>query len=309
MKTILITGIGGDIAQSVATIIAENRPEYRLVGVDINEQHAGSLFVSRCHTIPPARSPAFRASLQAIVEQEQADFVIPMTEPELSVLLASWPESGKWITCGRDAVAAGVDKLETARRLAALGLPVPWTAPATEGIPTTLPCILKNRYGSGSRGVFVVHDREEAQYLASRNPEAVFQELLLPDDKEVTCAVYRTQDGRIVVLQLLRRLVGGFTGWAKVIEEPEIAQMCNVIAEGLNLEGSLNVQLRITKQGPRVFEINPRFSSTALMRQLMGFTDVLWALDEAEGRSVQLPIVVPGMVAIRTQGAAIIHNP
>jgi len=33
MKTILITGIGGDIAQSIATILAESRPEFRLIGI------------------------------------------------------------------------------------------------------------------------------------------------------------------------------------------------------------------------------------------------------------------------------------
>ena len=45
MKTILITGIGGDIAQSIATIIREERPNIRLIGTDINLEHAGSIFV------------------------------------------------------------------------------------------------------------------------------------------------------------------------------------------------------------------------------------------------------------------------
>lgn len=33
MKTVLITGIGGDIAQGVATILRESRPDLRLIGV------------------------------------------------------------------------------------------------------------------------------------------------------------------------------------------------------------------------------------------------------------------------------------
>ena len=42
MKTILITGIGGDISQGVATILRENRPDLRLIGVDMHEQHGGT---------------------------------------------------------------------------------------------------------------------------------------------------------------------------------------------------------------------------------------------------------------------------
>lgn len=70
----------------------------------------------------------------------------------------------------------------------------------------------------------------------------------------------------------------------------------------------MNVQLRLTDSGPRVFEINPRFSSTALMRQKMGFTDVLWAVDEAEGKPAELTEVAPGTIALRTQNAVIIPN-
>lgn len=308
MKTILITGIGGDIAQSVAVIIREHRPRYRLVGIDLQEQHAGALFVDRLHLVQPAKSPDYLNRLQEIIEQESVDLVIPMTEPELAVLLPllSEPTKAQWITCGEEVIAAGVDKLETARRLAALGLPVPWTCPVRKGFPKTFPCILKNRFGSGSRNLYLVRDAEEAEYLSIRNPDAIFQELLQPEDREVTCAVYRTRDGCVGVLQLLRRLVGGFTGWAKVIEDTDITQMCVAIAEGLHLQGSMNVQLRLTEHGPRVFEINPRFSSTALMRQKMGFTDVLWALDEVEGEHVSMPCISPGTIGLRTQGAVII---
>ena len=49
MKTILITGIGGLTPRSVAGIIRENHPDYRLIGVDVNKLcmpplHGGELF-------------------------------------------------------------------------------------------------------------------------------------------------------------------------------------------------------------------------------------------------------------------------
>ncbi|HYD79822.1 MAG TPA: ATP-grasp domain-containing protein [Paucimonas sp.] len=308
MTSILITAIGGDIAQGVATVLREARPEYRLVGVDMHDKHGGALFVDAFHVIPGAADDGYAAAIAAIVEREGIDIVLPVSEPELAVLdkLVARVANAAWLTCGAGALAAGLDKLATARSIAQLGLPVPWTLPVSEGWPERYPCILKSRTGSGSRSVFTVADREEAEYLVRRHPHAIFQELLLPADREVTCAVFRARDGRVATLQMLRRLVGGFTGWAQIIDDARIAAMCRTIAEGLDLRGSMNVQLRLTDDGPRVFEINPRFSSTTLMRHRLGFSDAVWALDDLAGRPFTIPRIAPGSVTVRVQGAAVL---
>ncbi|TAK90623.1 MAG: ATP-grasp domain-containing protein [Burkholderiaceae bacterium] len=308
MKRILITGIGGDISQSVAAIVRENRPTCHLVGADIHQQHGGSLFVDTQFTLPMANDPGYVAALQRLIAMESIDTVIPMTEPELSVIGARIEKfSGvKWIFPGKEVVSECVDKLATAEMLERIGIRGPWTMPVSAGMPDAYPCILKSRLGSGSRAVFIVRDEEEAAYVVKRHPDSIFQELLNPPDQEVTCAVYRTCDGRVATLQMLRRLVGGFTGWAKVINDAQTVVMCETIAHGLDLRGSMNVQLRITDSGPRVFEINPRFSSTTLMRHQLGFSDVLWALDEAEGKSVTFPVIETGKIMVRVQGAAVI---
>ena len=56
--------------------------------------------------------------------------------------------------------------------------------------------------------------------------------------------------------------------------------MCKHIANEVSLLGSMNVQLRLTNEGPRIFEINPRFSSTVLMRHLIGFQDLIWTIND-----------------------------
>lgn len=310
MKKILITGIGGDIAQSTAKIIRQHYPNLALMGTDLHFQHGGSLFVDNVYTLPAASRVDYISSLVDLLDSEGVDVVIPMTEPELAVLGSLIKERSDihWITAGEQVIAVGLDKLATTEAIEALGLPIPQTIAVNQGLPKNYPCILKNRFGSGSRSVFVVKDEDEASYLSKRYPDAIYQELLEPADREVTCAVYRTKHGKVLTLQMLRRLVGGFTGWATVINDDATSRMCEKIAEGLNLRGSMNVQLRITNSGPRVFEINPRISSTVLMRHQLGFTDVLWALGEIEGKYINFPVLEEGQIVVRTQGAAILNK-
>ena len=79
--------------------------------------------------------------------------------------------------------------------------------------------------------------------------------------------------------------------------------MCESVAAGMNLYGSINIQLRITDKGPRIFEINPRFSSTVLMRHRIGFCDLLWAIDEAQGLEVDFPCIEVNQCMVRVQDA------
>lgn len=308
IKTILITAIGGDIAQGVANIVREVRPQYRLIGVDRHSEHGGALFVDAFHHIPHASQPDYSSELTSLMKKESVDIMLPMSEPELRVLAPRINEITNviWICAGVEMIATGLDKLVTMTRLNELGIATPWTMSASDELPRSYPCIFKGRRGSGSRSVFIVNNKEDAYYLSQRYPDSIFQELLVPADKEVTCAVYRTRDRRVATLQMQRRLMGGLTAWAKVIKDPAVDRMCEEVAEGLNLRGSMNVQLRITKEGPRIFEINPRFSSTALMRHRLGFTDVMWSLDEGEGIQVDFPQIPAGSIAVRVQNAALL---
>lgn len=310
MKTILITAIGGDISQGAATVIRESFPDWRIVGSDMKERHGGELFVDSLLRSPSASDDGYESWLVSVLKAENADFCLPLSEAELGFFLerrTSKLAGSTIITPGFESLELGADKLETARFLTDIGVPAPWTFPSDHALSeANLPCIYKPRSGAGSKSVFVCNDTDQAAFYSTHFPGGVFQELLLPADKEVTCAVYRTKSGKTAVLQLLRELTGGFTGWAQVIDNQEITRQCEHLAEAVGLGGSINVQLRLTNDGPRIFEINSRFSSTTLMRHRMGFQDLVWTLQEEMGIAVELTKPPVGLTAVRVQGAAII---
>lgn len=311
MKTILITAIGGDIAQAAASIIRSSYPDWKIVGIDTAHRHGGMLFVDKFDLALPARAPEYLAWLTAYINSLGVDYCLPMSEMELTVMaeagLLDKIGKAELLWAGSKAVSIGCDKLETAHFIRNCGLPGPWTYSADECHPgLSYPCIFKLRRGAGSKAVFLCASDIELDFFRHRYPEAVVQEFLPDAEQEITCAVYRTWDKEVRVLAMLRRLTGGFTGWAQIIVNSEVEAQCTRIAEALGLHGSINVQLRLTRNGPRIFEINPRFSSTVLMRHIAGYTDLEWLIEEAEGRSTKFNKPPEGMILIRTQGAALL---
>ncbi|MES2400012.1 MAG: ATP-grasp domain-containing protein [Pseudomonadota bacterium] len=310
-KNVLITAIGGDIAQGIAAILRRAFPDWRLTGTDVHSRHAGSLFVDRFYEAPRASDPGYEDALKAIVKRDAIGLVIPMSEAELQLLSSrggSEIGGAGLLMANPLAIEVGADKLKTARFLESIGVPAPWTDLAENFLPQKhLPCIFKPRQGAGSKAVFRCETVEEVEFYRHRHSDAIIQELLLPADQEVTCGVFRTGEGRIAVVQLLRTLTGGFTGWAQVIDDPEVFSQCSRLAEALNLRGSINVQLRITDGGARIFEINPRFSSTVLMRHHMGFCDLIWSIQDLMGEDVHLFSPKVGTTAVRLQGAQLLN--
>jgi carbamoyl-phosphate synthase large subunit len=156
----------------------------------------------------------------------------------------------------------------------------PWPRRCGDGIPPELPCIIKPRQGQGSKGVAILRDSADVKTAITDRPEDIFQQLLLPEDQEYTCALFASASGTFRCLVLHRVLANGFSVSGSVVDTTPFFPLLKGIAEALNLVGAINVQCRLTTEGPKVFEINPRFSSTVEMRHRMGFQDVLWSLQD-----------------------------
>lgn len=287
-ESALITGCGGDIALSIASILRDRKQIKTLHGTDITEDHPGAAFYDRCDIVPRADAVDYIEALSGLVSLHGINVVIPVSEPEIRFFtlhnidnIAGVP----LVMADMRSRTIGFDKYATARFLEEHGLDFPWTIPVSEAPPRELPCIVKSRTGSGSRDVRIV-EQELVEHYTRKKHDAIWQELLLPEDEEYTCGVYRTLNDETRTIAFKRRLVGGHTGQAVTCNRDDIGRLLTDLAVDIDLRGSINIQLRLTARGPVVFEINPRFSSTVSFRHTLGFTDLIWSLQEIAGEKV-----------------------
>ncbi len=281
---VLVTGCGGDIGQSVGKILNESHLIDNLFGCDISDKNAAKFIYSNFFIGLPCKDINFVKNLENVVVKHNIDFIIPISEPELRFFSKENIKkigNAQLILASPEALRIGFDKLFTANFLKDENLPFPVTHSLEEvDSVEAFPVILKSRTGSGSSTVSIVHDHETFLSFKHKEKDFIVQEFLEGDNGEYTCGVFRSRAGLIRSIILKRELMGGFTGYAEIIANEAITKLLHAVAEKIKLRGSINIQLRLTSKGPVVFEINPRFSSTVRFRDLLGFKDVQWSIED-----------------------------
>lgn len=280
---VLVSGVAGDIGFGIARILKEWGVFSRLHGIDIHADHPGRFVLDECAVVPRASEDSYIAWLSDYIDNNQIRVFIPSSEAEIAVLTAAGLDELAGAVILRNTnltVQKSLDKFECLDYLASCGVAVPNNGLVGSATPLDYPVIVKPRSGQGSKGVTVARSKSE---LANCQAGWVWQDYLLPDHQEYTCAVYASPAVGMRVLVIKRKLVGGLTGSGVVVESPEIERYVRAIAEAMQLNGAMNVQLRLTKRGPLLFEINPRLSSTLVFRDKMGFTDLRWWLADRLG--------------------------
>jgi carbamoyl-phosphate synthase large subunit len=281
---VLVTGIGGDIGNGIGRILRDCSSVENIIGCDIHDEHAGHLVFDDCLIVPRASSSDYFSAINVIRRRHQIDAIIVTSEQELRCLSALPtdldPFDLPFVMANKKSMLVGFDKLRTAEFISALGVRSPRTWPVCGSDPDNFPCVLKSRVGAGNASVYIVQEGKHIHAYRSLFPNYIWQEYIPDQNNEYTCGIYGCADGEIRTIIFRRRLVSGVTGYAELVENDEINSVCVTIARALNLRGSINIQLRLSQRGPLIFEINPRFSSTVVFRHKLGFTDLVWSLEE-----------------------------
>ena len=277
--------MSGDIAESISVILAKNIMSAQIYGYDIRPDLINTNLCAYSFKSPPADDPTFFLWLTNILSENKFEFYIPCSEEELltisnfsDIQLANINSLTKIVWAGRSVIKTLASKSKTSIFLNSINLNPPKLFSKNKEI-IDFPVVVKPDIGRGSKNIFVCLDQVQVKAALALVENPIIQEYIPSPESEYTCAIYRNLKFKTVCIVFHRYLSGGSTSWAEVVNDNVIKDICVKIADELDLTGSINIQLRKSKDRIAVFEINPRFSSTVFMRSLVNFNDVLWSLE------------------------------
>lgn len=309
MVTVAITAVGSGVGQAVLDSLRDSSLEARVVGFEAGTLAKGVYECDAAYRVPYARDPSYPAAILALCRELEVNALIPGSDPEMLPLARLAPELAalgcELIGSGPACVDICRDKLAFYEQLAPLGVPVveTWSLEAARARMRELPypLILKPRGGSGSVGISALMALQDWAN-APNEGDWVVQPYLLPQTwYEGEGGIQRylermrhshrpLQNDEFIVQALLSRegrTLGCFTsinqlrdGVTMICQPVSVAPYRSAIEGVLDalrpfgVRGPVNIQGRLTREGWRIYEINPRYSGSTHLRALLGYRDV-----------------------------------
>ncbi len=276
LRSILVTGVGGGVGQSIIKALAGSA--YEIIGVDSEELAAGLHAVPKAYKGHYASDPRFVDRLLEICIKESCGLIFAGHDVELLPLSEN---AARFVSKGivpvvstPEIVRLCDDKLATNTFLKDHGFPVPDTSPLSKVSRFEQPVVLKpQRGGARSKNTYVARtpkDFDDYVRLVDTG-NCIVQEFIEGD--EYTCGSITLDNQCVGVIAMRRILRDGDTYKAFVERNPVVESAVREIIEALGPFGACNIQLRVRDGRPLVFEINARCSGTTAARALAGFNE------------------------------------
>lgn len=308
---ILITGVGSELAFSIIKALKISDLNYWLVGTDIYQEVVGKYWGDKFYQVPKVVDEKnYISELKRIIQSEKIDILIPTVDPELPILSKYKKEFKEKLHCH-----ILINEFEEINRFNDKWLSYLWYIEHAIATPKSIlpenntdleksalaleyPMIMKPRVGGGSRSIFKINSFLDVAKYIEIVPKPILQQYLFPDNEEYTAGTYKTIDNEVFTIILKRTLKFGMTNTAETVFNKELNDFAKEVILKTNLIGSNNIQFRVTKQGPKVLEINPRFSGTTGIRASFGFNDVeMWIKEVMFPKSkTPEPVIKKGFV-------------
>lgn len=292
-KTVLVTGIGGNVGQGILRNILACKYELRLVGTNTESVSAGNHLCDAVYKVPYAVEAEYVPAMKQICAREHVDFVIPSTDAESYYLAFAAHELPPLSTSSADVSLVFYNKLKTWEAFHAAGLPFAHTMLPSAYKKNFSSNVVKPITGRGSRDIHMNPPHPE-EY----SDDYVVQEL--HHGKEITTAFYVTKDKQLLgQITFERILQNGLTQQAEVTMayDKKLETIIRGMMQVFDIRGSCNIQSIVEESTGDIvpFEVNGRISGTNSIRSQFGFDDVRYTIDEyVLGKSPVTPKVKPG---------------
>ena len=273
----LITGANGDIARSICRIIKNHYKKSIVDGTDVIEKGPGEYLYNKIHKVSLPNNRKYLDKIKKI--SINYNIIIPTTENEISFFSRNTKHFKKKLILinSEKIIKSFSSKLKTYEFLKKNSFGVPNFCFKLDKLKKfNKPFFIKKNFGYGNKNYKLINSKKKFVDLKKINKKNwIVQEYINHGYDEYTCAIIKLETFKDVII-LNRRLDKGYTYYAEVVKNNYLKNILLRLAKIIPLNGSINVQLKISKKRYAIFEINPRLSSTVMMRHKLGFKDCLW---------------------------------
>lgn len=288
-KTVLISAAAGSFFPYLSKSL---RGKYKLILTDTSD------IIDRLYpdditiVVPPVDAADFENRLEEIITKHKINFYIPTIDKEiLKILKIADKLFGPAVICpNKEFAMAALNKYQLMCVLSDLGISRVDTYLASnfEG-QIKYPVFMKPVSSTGSRGARLIeNDNQFNSYLKLEKylPEEVMVQEYL-DGEEFTVSVAVNNLNRLMAIVPKKVILKkGITQHAVTQKNKIISRICRKIVERMRPCGPFNVQLIMKDKQARIFEINPRFSTTSILTCEAGINEFEMCIENYGKRNV-----------------------
>lgn len=277
-KTVLVTGIGGNVGQGILRNIDSLNLPINIIGCDIASFTPGNHLCHKTYKVPYSYDENYISEINNIVEAEKIDLIIPSTDYEVYYLALNKLElKTKIITCDKEVTKLFLDKYLTYNYFSENNIPFSKSWLPKDYDFSCKSIIAKPREGRGSRGIV-----KNPKDLSVFGDDYMIQPL--HEGIEITTAVYVNKHGKLHgIFSMERKLENGTTSQTIVNDtyDEQFKEIIQKIIDLGGIRGSINLQSIVDEEGNIYpFEVNCRISGTNSIRHQLGFQDVKYTIQE-----------------------------
>jgi carbamoyl-phosphate synthase large subunit len=270
---ILITGAHGDIACSVAKIIKSEFNKFEIYGTDSENEGPGDYLFKKIYKIPNSHNEYFLKTIKKIYKK--FNLIIPCTEPEINYITKKKLYKTFPILINKPEIILKFNSKIKTLEFLKFHFKILSSNFFYKKKDIRFPFFLKKNIGYGNKGYSLIKNSSQLKNK-NKNKNWVGQEYLGGKNNEFTCAIVKLKNFERILILNRKLHKTGYTYFAKVVKNKKLENILINFARKINLHGSINIQLKIIKNQFKVFDINPRLSSTVMMRNIIGFKDCVW---------------------------------
>lgn len=263
-----------------------------VITTDMNRYSPGLYFGTKHYIVPLTTDKQYIPIIKSICFKERIQLLIPTIDDELPLF---GRHRNDFNTVGiRVAVSnehTGMvcnDKYVSACLLRGKGIPFAesWLPEDLEFSKLHYPLFIKPRQGRGSVDAYTVRDEKDLRFFLTYVQNPVVQEYL--QGKEYTIDLLADFDGNIISVVPRERIVvrSGVTDRGRTLFHPAMIDVAVRTAEALDIRGPANIQVKMHKDTPTVFEVNPRFSGGIPLTIASGADFPSWLIEMSCGNKV-----------------------